>query len=337
MTVLVTAPYNEVGRKELKNLFGSVIYQSWKEQGRAYREDELIQLLKATNATGLITELDQVTDSVFASVPELSFVGVCRGMPSNVDVAAASKRGIPVFYTPGRNAQAVAEMFIGNVISFLRHTSASNQWLKDGKWDGDYLQAYVKFKGNELTGKTVGMVGFGAVGQRIAKLLTAFDCKIKYYDPYVQDDQPLYEKATLKTVFSDSDIVSVHLPRTEETLGLIDRQYFDLMKESAIFVNTSRAVVVNREDLLFVLKGHKIRGAILDVFYHEPPEESDYELISLPNVLATPHLAGATFEVEDHHVTIMNAALKKWKVEKIPNIPTLYNKDKLRIEVKKRG
>ncbi|OIR60950.1 hydroxyacid dehydrogenase [Bacillus sp. FMQ74] len=337
MTVLVTAPYNEEGRKELKNLFGSVIYQSWKEQGRAYREDELIQLLKATNATGLITELDQVTDSVFASIPELSFVGVCRGMPSNVDVAAASKRGIPVFYTPGRNAQAVAEMFIGNVISFLRHTSASNQWLKDGKWDGDYLQAYVKFKGNELTGKTVGMVGFGAVGQRIAKLLTAFDCKIKYYDPYVQDDQPLYEKATLKTVFSDSDIVSVHLPRTEETLGLIDRQYFDLMKESAIFVNTSRAVVVNREDLLFVLKGHKIRGAILDVFYHEPPEESDYELISLPNVLATPHLAGATFEVEDHHVTIMNAALKKWKVEKIPNIPTLYNKDKLRIEVKKRG
>ncbi len=337
MTVLVTAPYNEEGRKELENLFGSVIYQSWKEQGRAYREDELIHLLKATNATGLITELDQVTDSVFASVPELSFVGVCRGMPSNVDVAAASKRGIPVFYTPGRNAQAVAEMFIGNVISFLRHTSASNQWLKDGKWKSDYLQAYVKFKGNELTGKTVGMIGFGAVGQRIAKLLTAFDCKIKYYDPYILDDHPLYEKVALKTVFSDSDIVSVHLPRTEETLGLIDRQYFDLMKESAIFVNTSRAVVVNREDLLSVLKEHKIRGAVLDVFYHEPPEESDYELISLPNVLATPHLAGATFEVEDHHVSIMNGALKKWKVEKIPNITTLYNKDKLRTEVKKRG
>lgn len=332
MTVLVTAPYNEEGRKELEKLFGSVAYQSWKEQGRAYREDEIIQLLKATNAKGLITELDQVTDSVFASVPELSFVGVCRGMPSNVDVAAASKRGIPVFYTPGRNAQAVAEMFIGNVISFLRHTSTSNQWLKDGKWDSDYLQAYVKFKGNELTGKTVGMVGFGAVGQRIAKLLTAFDCKIKYYDPYVQDVHPQYEKVSLKTVFSLSDIVSVHLPRTEETLGLIDRAYLDLMKESAIFVNTSRAVVVNRDDLLSVLKEHKIRGAILDVFYHEPPEESDYKLISLPNVLATPHLAGATFEVEDHHVTILNEALKKWKVEKTLNIPTLYNKDKLKTE-----
>ncbi|MGG1245257.1 2-hydroxyacid dehydrogenase [Bacillus cabrialesii] len=333
MTVLVTAPYNEEGRKELEKLFGSVAYQSWKEQGRAYREDELIQLLKETHAIGLITELDQVTDSVFASVPDLSFVGVCRGMPSNVDVAQASKRGIPVFYTPGRNAQAVAEMFIGNVISFLRHTSTSNQWLKDGKWDSDYLQAYVKFKGNELTGKTVSMVGFGAVGQRIAKLLTAFDCNVKFYDPYVQDDHPLYEKVSLKTVFSDSDIVSVHLPRTEETLGLIDRAYFDLMKESAIFVNTSRAVVVNREDLLSVLKEHKIRGAILDVFYHEPPEESDYELISLPNVLATPHLAGATYEVEDHHVTILNKALKKWKSDKTLNIPTLYNKDELKTEV----
>lgn len=333
MTVLVTAPYNEEGRKELKNLFGSVAYHSWKEQGRAYREKEMIQLLKETNAIGLITELDQVTDSVFTSVPDLSFVGVCRGMPSNVDVAAASKRGIPVFYTPGRNAQAVAEMFIGNMISFLRHTSTSNQWLKDGKWDSDYLQAYVKFKGNELSGKTVGMVGFGAVGQRIAKLLTAFDCQIKYYDPYVQDDHPLYQKVSLKTVFSDSDIVSIHLPRTEETLGLIDRAYFDLMKESAIFVNTSRAVVVNREDLLSVLKKHKIRGAILDVFYHEPPEESDYELISLPNVLATPHLAGATFEVEDHHVAILNEALKKWKGEKTLNIPTLYNKVELKTGV----
>lgn len=101
MTVLVTAPYNEEGRKELENLFGSVAYQSWKEQGRAYREDELIQPLKATNATGLITELDQVTDSVFASVPEFSFVGVCRGMPSNVDVAPPQKEAYLFFIHQG--------------------------------------------------------------------------------------------------------------------------------------------------------------------------------------------------------------------------------------------
>ncbi|MGW8460326.1 2-hydroxyacid dehydrogenase [Bacillus atrophaeus] len=329
MTVLITAPYNEHGRKELEGLFGAVVYQSWKGRGRAFREDELIQLIKDTDATGLIAELDQVTEHVLQSSPELAFVGVCRGMPSNVDIKAASKRGIPVFYTPARNAQAVAEMFIGNVITFLRHTMPSNQWLKDGKWNRDYLQAYVQFKGNEITGKTVGMVGFGAVGQRIAKLLTAFDCKVKYYDPFVTHDNPQYEKVALENIFSDSDIVSVHLPRTEETAGLISKTYFDLMKKDAVFVNTSRAVVVNREDLLAVLKQNKIRGAILDVFYNEPPESSDYELISLPNVLATPHLAGATYEVEDHHVAIMNGALKKWKTEQTLAIPTLYNKKEL--------
>ncbi len=92
-------------------------------------------------------------------------------------------------------------MFIGNVISFLRHTYSSHQWLKDGKWNGDYLQAYVKFRGNELTGKTVGLIGFGAVGQRIARLLAAFDCKVLYYDPFVRHENREYEKRRLNGYF----------------------------------------------------------------------------------------------------------------------------------------
>ncbi|MBT2575269.1 2-hydroxyacid dehydrogenase [Bacillus sp. ISL-51] len=329
MTVLITAPYHKQGLIELEEVFGTVVYRSWKKHGRAYREDELIRLMAETNATGLITELDDVTDRVITASPELAFIGVCRGMPSNVDTAAATKKGIPVFFTPARNAQAVAEMFIGNVISFLRHTYPSNQWLKDEMWNGDYLQAYVKFRGNELTGKTVGLLGFGAVGQKIAGLLKAFDCKVLYYDPFVDHENRQYEKTSIERVFSESDIVSVHLPRTEETIGLIDAAYFHLMKKDAIFVNTSRAAVTDREDLLQVLKERRIRGAILDVFYHEPPESSDYELISLPNVFATPHLAGATFEVEDHHVRILNDALIKWKKEQTYSIPALYNKNEL--------
>lgn len=223
-------------------------------------------------------------------------------------------------------------MFIGNVISFLRHTYCSHQWLKDGKWNGDYLQAYVKFRGNELTGKTVGLIGFGAVGQRIARLLAAFDCKVLYYDPFVRHENREYEKTTIERVFSESDIVSVHLPRTEETIGLIGARHFQLMKQEAVFVNTSRAAVTDREELLRVLKERRIKGAILDVFYHEPPESSDYELISLPNVLATPHLAGATFEVEDHHVKILNEALFKWKQDQTCSIRELYNKRELETE-----
>lgn len=183
MTVLITAPYHKQGLKELEEVFGKAVYRPWKKHRRAYREDEVIRLMAETNATGLITELDDVTDRVINASPELAFIGVCRGMPSNVDTAAATKRGIPVFFTPARNAQAVAEMFIGNVISFLRHTYPSNQWLKDEKWSGDYLQAYVKFRGDELSGKTVSLLGFGAVGQKIAGLLTAFDCRVLYCDP----------------------------------------------------------------------------------------------------------------------------------------------------------
>ncbi|MFE4893814.1 2-hydroxyacid dehydrogenase [Peribacillus butanolivorans] len=332
MNILVTAPYNEAGIKELNELFGKATYQPWKENGRAYNEVELISLLKESKAEGLITELDQVTEKVFAEVPELRFVGVCRGMPSNVDVEAATKRGLPVFFTPARNAQAVAELFVGNLLTFLRHTIPSNQWLKEEKWNEDYLQAYLKFKGNEISGKTIGMVGFGAVGQRIAAVLESFQCSVKYYDPYVESDNPNHVRASLEDVFSTSDVVSIHLPRTEETIGMINEHFLGLMKEEAIFVNMSRAVVVERDALVQVLKAQKIRGAILDVFYQEPPEQSDYELIKLPNVLATPHLAGASYEVEDHHVSIMNQALTKWTTQHTLQIPTLYNRKNLEVK-----
>jgi D-3-phosphoglycerate dehydrogenase len=332
MNVLVTAPYNDEGLVSLKELFGDCTYRCWKENGRAYNEAELIALLKESKAEGLIAELDKVTENVFAEVPELKFVGVCRGMPSNVDVEAATKRGIPVFYTPARNAQAVAELFIGNLITFYRHTISSSEWLKQEKWDGDYLQAYLKFKGNEITGKTIGMVGFGAVGQRIAAVLEGFQCSIQYYDPYVESQNPNHTRVSLDEVFSTSDVVSIHLPRTEETIGMIDEQYLGLMKEEAILVNTSRAVVVERDALVHVLKEGKIRGAILDVFYHEPPDKSDYEIIKLPNVLATPHLAGASYEVEDHHVSIMNQALTKWYIKRTLDVPTIYNQKSLEVK-----
>ncbi|KKB40217.1 D-3-phosphoglycerate dehydrogenase [Bacillus thermotolerans] len=334
VNVLVTAPYNESGLLELKQHFGEITYRCWKENGRAYEEEELISLLKETKAEGIIVELDKVTERVLAETPKLAFIGACRGMPSNVDVEAATKREIPVFFTPGRNAQAVAEMFVGNLIALYRHTIQSSEWLKQENWKDDYLQAYVKFKGNEVAGKTIGMVGFGAVGQRIAAVLEGFGCAIQYYDPYVESEDPRYKRLSLEEVFSTSDVVSIHLPRTDETVGMINETYLSLMKEDAVLVNTSRAVVVDREALFHTLKAGRIRGAILDVFYHEPPDESDYELIKLPNVLATPHLAGASYEVEDHHVAIMNQALIKWNNEQTIEIPTIYNRKQIESSVK---
>ena len=330
MKILVTAPYNEQGLFELKQYFGEVVYKPWKENNRAYNDAELQALLYETEAEALITEHDQVTAPVIHANSHLQFIGVCRGTPSNVDLKAATQNGIPVFYTPARNAQAVAEMFISNVIVFMRQTIFARQWLLDRKWDQGAHTSYLEFKGNELAGKTIGMIGFGAIGQLIARMIESYPCHIQYYDPYVEASQfPAYKSLSLEEVFASSDIVSVHLPVTEDTKGMIDKTLLRSMKETALFVNTARAVVVNRKDLYGVLKENRIKGAILDVFDHEPPDELDYKIIDLPNVLATPHIAGATFEVEDHHVDILNESLVNWFVHQQKSAHRLANREVL--------
>lgn len=326
MKVLVTAPYHEKGLFEIKQDLGEVAYHPWKAKGRAYNEDELMALLYETEAEALITEHDHVTEKVINANAHLQFIGVCRGTPSNVAVAAATRHGIPVFYTPARNAQAVAEIFIANVITFIRNTLPAINWLKDRKWDVDAHTSYLEFKGNELAGKRIGMVGFGAIGQLIAKLVGHYPCNISYFDPFVNAAGfPAYQKVGLEELFSTCDIVSVHLPVTEETMGMIDSKFFNLMRHDALFVNTARAVVVNRQAMYDALVEKKIRGAILDVFDNEPPDELDYKIIDLPNVLATPHIAGATFEVEDHHVRILNDVLTGWFIHGVRSTDRLAN------------
>ncbi|WP_205509999.1 2-hydroxyacid dehydrogenase [Longitalea arenae] len=333
MKILVTAPYNDNGLETLQEHFGEVIYRPWKPNGRAYYADELTALLKETGAHALITEHDHVTAEVIDACSHLQFIGVCRGTPSNVALATATKHGIPVFYTPARNAQAVAEMFIANVITFMRNTMAGVAWLKGRNWAAGAHTSYLQFKGTELAGKTVGMVGFGAIGQLIASMLQCYPCPIQFYDPYVNSFNENYRSVSLDELFATSDIVSIHLPVTEQTKGLIDYSLLSKMKPGAIFVNTARAVVVKREDLLRVLEEGAIRGAILDVFDHEPPDEMDYKIIDHPNVLATPHIAGATFEVEDHHVTILNKTLVDWYVHNKRTGARLANKELLTVQI----
>lgn len=333
MRILITAPYHEEGLKELEQQFGEIIYKSWKPNGRAYNEAELLELLASSKAEALITEHDLVTAAVIQANPHLQFIGVCRGTPSNVAVSTATELGIPVFFTPARNAQAVAEMFISNVIMLLRKTIPGMDWLKGRNWQAGAHDSYLHFKGNELAGKTIGLVGFGAIGQLIAKLVRNYPCNIQFYDPYVTEHDKAYRKLDIEEIFATSDIVSIHLPVTSETKGMINSSLLTKMKKDAIFVNTARAVVVKREDLLDVLEKNAIRGAVLDVFDNEPPDELDYRIIDHPDVIATPHLAGATFEVEDHHVAIMNAALHQWFAKGNRQIAELSNKAILKAHI----
>lgn len=328
MRVLVTAPYHEKGLLEISRSLGEAIYRPWKENGRSYNEDELISLLYETEAEALITEHDHVTEKVINANAHLQFIGVCRGTPSNVSLSTATRLGIPVFYTPARNAQAVAELFIANVITFMRHTLPAIAWLRGRNWEEGAHTSYLQFKGNELAGKKIGMVGFGAIGQLIARLVENYPCTICYTDPYVDPKAfSNYQQVSLEELFSTCDIVSVHLPVTPDTEGLIDQRLFRLMRPNSIFINTARAVVVNRKDLYHLLSQNKIRGAILDVFYKEPPDELDYKIIDLPNVLPTPHIAGATYEVEDHHVQILNQALAEWFMMGKRGVERLANRE----------
>ncbi len=327
MRILITAPYHEEGLNEVAQQFGEVAYHSWKPNGRAWNEEELLALLAETNADALITEHDHVTARVITANPQLQFIGVCRGTPSNVAVPKATEMGIPVFFTPARNAQAVAEMFISNVIMLLRNTIPGINWLKGRQWQEGAHDSYLHFKGNELAGKTVGMVGFGAIGQLIARMVRDYPCNIQFFDPYVKEHDPAYRKMGIEELFATSNIVSVHLPVTAETKGMINAGLLTKMKKDAIFVNTARAAVVQREALLDVLEKNAIRGAILDVFDNEPPDALDYRIIDMPHVIATPHIAGATFEVEDHHVEILNRALQQWFANGNKSIAELANKE----------
>lgn len=332
MKILVTAPYHQKALDALKRQFGEVIYKPWKLQERAYNQQELINLLTETQAEALITEHDEVTSEVIEAYPDLRFIGVCRGTPSNVAIATATQKGIPVFNTPARNAQAVAEMFIANLVNLLRNTWPAVHWLEGKNWEAGAHTSYLQFKGNEIAGKTVGMVGFGAVGQTIANLLRHFPAAIQYYDPFYTADDEAYKKVTLDDLFKTSDVVSIHLPVNKETERMIGQNLISLMKRDAVFVNTARAVVVERESLLYAIENNLIRGAILDVFDHEPPDEIDYKLIHHPHVLATPHIAGATFEVEDHHADIMNKNLHNFYVTGDKSIRQLVNREALTVK-----
>lgn len=169
MNILVTAPYNEQERNVLEKAFGRIIYRSWKPKRRAYNEDELINLLNESKADALVTEHDSVTKKVITTFSELKFIGVCRGTPSNVDLEAASCYRIPVFHTPARNAQAVAEMFLANVITLMRNTLPAIEWLEGESWKAGAHDSYLQFKGNELAGKTIGIVGLGQLAVVLQK------------------------------------------------------------------------------------------------------------------------------------------------------------------------
>ncbi len=310
MKVYVRAPYSKKALEELENLFEEVVYEPWTDRGERYYEDELLEKLQEIKPDILITELDRVTQKVLENYKDLKVIGDCRANPANIDVKACTENKVPVLCTPARNAQGVAEYLIGILLYYYRNLGDSIKWVQDKEWK-EGTTPYFLWRGNEIYGKKVGLVALGAVGRKVAKLFDAFGAHVSYYDPYV-DIIEGYQKKTLEEIFSESDIVSLHLPVTEETREMIDMSLLSLMKKDSVLINTSRSEVVNTKDLEKILSEEKIGGFLTDVLDKEPPKEEELRILKYKNVVLTPHIAGATFEVVDHQSEILNDRLKKW-------------------------
>ena len=263
----------------------------------------------AVGATAILTHLAPVTEAVLeAAGPSLRIVGVTRGGPVNVDLAAATRRRIPVAYLPGRNLNAVAEFCIGVMLSLTRNVSPASRSLASGRWDGSYFR-YEK-NGPELRTATVGLVGLGAVGLRVAELLQAFGSTVMAYDPFANEATARAQGVTLTDLpplLAAADLVSLHPRLTEDTRGMCGAEFFAAMKQGSYFINTARGELVDEGALLAALESGRLRGAALDVFSPEPPLK-DNPLLARPDVIATPHLAGASLQVsEESAVKIASA------------------------------
>ncbi len=243
----------------------------------------------------LVTHLAPLSGAMMDALPTLELVAVARGGPVNIDTAAARARGIKVVNTPGRNASAVAEFTIGAILAETRKLRAGHEALRQGHWRGDLYRA--DLMGRELSELTVGVVGYGAVGTLVVRLLRAFGCRILVADPYVQlsveDRAAGVEHVDLGTLLRRADVVTLHARVTAETTRLFDADAFGRMRPGTILVNTARGPLVDYDALYDVLASGHLGGAMLDTFAVEPVPP-DWPLLLLPNVTLTPHMAGAS-------------------------------------------
>lgn len=248
-------------------------------------EDQAIDLL-GTNTIGLIAGLEPLTEKVLTSAKSLKVIArVGTGLDS-VDLVAAKKLGITVLNTPDAPTQAVAELTLGHILGLLRNISVADRQIRNGVWKG--------LMGSLLQTKTVGIVGFGRIGKRVAGLLSAFGAKVIISDELATSTE--YLNVGLNELCAKSDVITLHLPYNDLTHHLINEKQLNLMKKGSYFVNISRGGLVDEDALLAALKSGQIAGAALDCFEHEP---YDGELRNFDNVQITAHMGSYARETRD--------------------------------------
>lgn len=251
---------------------------------RRISSSELIDLLD-DDVIALVAGVEDINKEVLAKASSLKVISRCGVGADNVDVILAKQRGVSVFITPDAPTQAVAELTVGLMLSALRQITLHDRLLKTMRWE--------RKSSGLLSSKTVGLVGYGRIGQCVAKLLSSFDAKIIYFDPIRNDCNLASSVDSLDEVLARSDIISLHMPANKHTSGMVKSSFLEKMKSNAILVNTSRGSLINENDLYNHLVNYPEVIAALDVFNVEPYTG---ELRELPNTILTPHVGSYTKE-----------------------------------------
>jgi D-3-phosphoglycerate dehydrogenase len=288
MKVLISDKIEEVCPRRLREFAGIEVA----EKG-GLAPAELLQEIKG--CIGLIVRsATKVTRELIEAGGALKVIGRAGAGVDNIDVKAASAKGIVVMNTPGGNANAVAELAIGLMIALAREIPRGDATMKAGRWDKK------SFLGVELAGRTLGLIGIGFVGSRVAAKARGLDMKVLVHDPFVSQDESRrlgVDMVDLEVLLASSDYVSLHLPKTPESTGLINQAAIAKMKRGVYIINCARGGIVRDADLLAGLDSGQVAGAAVDVYDPEPP--ADWSLAKHPRVVAIPHIGASTVEAQE--------------------------------------
>jgi D-3-phosphoglycerate dehydrogenase len=263
------------------------------EEVRGKREEELLPLV-ATIDAWVVRGATKVTRRLLDAAPQLRWVARAGAGLDNIDVAAASERGIGVLNVPGANAVAVAELVFGLLLGLFRHIPAADASVRRGEWEKG------RFQGRELRGKTLAIIGLGKIGGAVARRARAFEMECIGFDPIVSSADALamgVEPVTFDELFPRAEVLTLHAPILPETKGMVGAAELARMPRGAVLVNAARGGLVDEASLVEALRSGALAGAALDVFSEEPPKGSP--LLSLPNVVLTPHIGAATVEAQE--------------------------------------
>ncbi|MGB7969093.1 MAG: phosphoglycerate dehydrogenase, partial [Methanobacterium sp.] len=306
--VLIADQINEKGIDELSGIAEVV-------SNFTITKEELLDVIKDFDAI-IVRSRTKVTREVIEASPKLKIIARAGVGVDNVDVQAATERGVMVINAPESTSITVAEHTMGLMLALSRKIAIADSSVKQGKWEKS------RFMGIELNGKTLGVIGMGRIGSQVVTRSKAFGMSTIVYDPYITKKTALELGVTvvdLETLIKKSDVMTIHVPLTNETKHLISKEQFEMMKENAFIINCARGGIINEDDLFEALSTNKIRGAGLDVFENEPPKDSP--LLGLDNIVLTPHIAASTSEAQrDAAIIVANEIKKVFKGQSPKNV-----------------